>query len=707
MRAACETPKYYSAAASVSIQACERHRSNGWRLAILFGWLLLASAIRSGHAQQIEQTTMIIKATTTVNAAGNARLDATINFNPPRIYDRIKRAYPNLYVLFRDLIASDRANTEIDRSTLHITSDDGSQTIAFKTDALGVAVCKDNTWRIQLAKGETLVTQEGSKVITSLVSSPSVGLIMNGTGVYALPATAHNVKIDTDNHLLTYTLPGQGGAHAKAAGSPQMNLTVRYQPNVMSSVYKVYADPEVANGRYWVAKSIVKNTGSAPMYDLKVSYTLGEFADEGTPEPYTVVPPGGAVVDCYYPLFSSKVAQLKTRTPAHLHIRCEYKDAAGKVYTDEKTELLSILGINQFQFSNLTDAERTDSWFDTNDNYPLLAAYVTKVDDPVKQFAGYVSEVSGGAGAAIDVKSAVKWLEAAYDMELANNIVYQTPSSNSYSQDIKYPRDVFRAKSGTCIDLAILYSSLAESVGLHSYLMLVPGHCFSVIRLPDGQLLPVENTGLGGGDQRMNFEQAVKVAVKEFSDYQQQGLFHFIDVQAEQDQGHIPSPELPALDINFLDTCGIKRLQGLIPPTGRAPENGGQPDGSARPDIAAPPASQTVEDPKGFSGIWKGKMGKVDLTITMDQDNDQADGSLQTEGTINVKGDFKKAAIRENKTIKLHVRAVGDQGKLSIDLNGRRDGGIIKGTGTVVVRGQLDVPLQTINVVWWVQYSGK
>jgi len=55
-------------------------------------------------------------------------------------------------------------------------------------------------------------------------------------------------------------------------------------------------------------------------------------------------------------------------------------------------------------------------------------------------------------------------------MELGNDIVYTTPSGsfltegNSSLQDIKYPRDVFRDRAGTCIDLAITYAALAESV---------------------------------------------------------------------------------------------------------------------------------------------------------------------------------------------------------------------------------------------------
>src|SRR5207302_8123751 len=120
-------------------------------------------------------------------------------------------------------------------------------------------------------------------------------------------------------------------------------------------------------------------------------------------------------------------------------------------------------------------------------------------------------------------EDAMRWLQAAYEMELGNNIVYQTPSGfmtvdRSQGQEIKYPRDVFRDKSGTCVDLAITFAALAETVGLRSNLILLPGHCFAVIRMPGGGLIAVENTGLGGGDQRMSFEQAVKTGSKELQE---------------------------------------------------------------------------------------------------------------------------------------------------------------------------------------------
>jgi hypothetical protein len=121
-------------------------------------------------------------------------------------------------------------------------------------------------------------------------------------------------------------------------------------------------------------------------------------------------------------------------------------------------------------------------------------------------------------------------------MELLNDIVYSTPSGfltkdHSSGQDIKYPRDVFRDKSGTCVDLAITYAALAESVGLKANLMVVPGHTFAVIRLPGGEYLPVENTGLGGGNQRMTFQQAADAGKKELQKYAEDGVFYLVNVE--------------------------------------------------------------------------------------------------------------------------------------------------------------------------------
>ena len=365
------------------------------------------------------------------------------------------------------------------------------------------------------------------------------------------------------------------------AGQAAVEVDLRCKEQLMSALYKIYADPEVGGGAYWVAKAVIRNKGNVPLYDLKVWYKLGDYTEMRVPETYSVVMPGGSVVDLYYPFIASRVTELKTRTPVNLYVKYQYTDPDGKVQTEEMSERLDILGVNQFVWTNLNKDELTDSWFDYFNNASLLAAFVTRMDDAVKQFAGFVSEAAGGAAASAKDDDAIKWLRAAYNLELANNIVYQTPSSfmtvgQGLVQEIKFPRDVFRDKAGTCVDLAITYAAIAEATGLKANLLLLPGHCFAVIELPSGDLLPVENTGLGGGTSRLSFDDAVKIGTKEFNEAVQKGVFYYVDIRQEQTDGRIPNPELPAVPPDFLKSVGISRAGGgTLPPAPPEPPEPG------------------------------------------------------------------------------------------------------------------------------------
>jgi hypothetical protein len=545
----------------------------------LLAIVLLGSFARPLLAQQAEEITINVKGIQTVDLRGNAHVNWSMSFNPARGYDRVRKIYTNLYVLFRD-IGPERAGFEINRDTLKINSDDGQRSITVNADFMGAAVCRNDRWQIQLEPDEQISSQDANRVVTVAQTGAQNGVRMTFINTYILPAGAHEIHLARDTHLLTYSLPA---VKSLAVGKATVDVNVRFKKRLMSAVYKVYGDTQAGDGAYWVAKTIFRNTGKVAIHDLKISYKLGDYTEMSVPEAYSVVAPGGIVVDRYYPLISGRVAELKNLTPLELYIRYQYRDAAGRPYSEERTERLEMLGINQFEFSNLSDEDRTDNWRDYFNNAPLLAAFVTKMDDPVRQFAGYASHRSGLTSPASDPNDAIKWLKAAYEMELGNDIVYTTPSGsfltegNSSLQDIKYPRDVFRDRAGTCIDLAITYAALAESVGLHANLMVVPGHTFAVIRLPNGQLLPVENTGLGGGNQRAGFEKAVEIGMKELQEHFEDGRYYLVDVQKEWDVDRIPTPELKQLATDFLEKSGIRPLDGSAGNAGVGTGGGSRP----------------------------------------------------------------------------------------------------------------------------------
>lgn len=201
-----------------------------------------------------------------------------------------------------------------------------------------------------------------------------------------------------------------------------------------------------------------------------------------------------------------------------------------------------------------------------------MAAYVTHLDDPVKTFAGMVSQLSGGAAAAAKDQDAIQFCKALYDLAIHNKISYQTPSTflveySSLGQDIKFPRDVLKDKAGTCIDLSILFAAVCQAVSLKSYIVVIPGHAFPVIELPSGDILPIESTGLGGPavGKSMSFEQAVEAATQQLSKLEL-GKFFVVNVAELQKQGILP-PELPPLPAAILKDWGYTLPQQTVQQT--------------------------------------------------------------------------------------------------------------------------------------------
>ncbi len=339
----------------------------------------------------------------------------------------------------------------------------------------------------------------------------------------------------------------------------RLSLRIQVKPTIMAATYKVYANRTIEDGAYWVARVIATNTGERPVRDLLIRCRVPGYTEWETGERFPVVYPGSTVVHPYFPILSSTITSLKTRAPATVDISLSYSDTHGTRHTDTITKPMTIFGLNQFEYSSLTEEENTGSWYDNFSNANLLAAYVTRADPPVKAFAGLVSR--SGVPSALSDKAAVRFMRDLFNTMIAYHFAYQTPSGflidRHATQDIKFPRDVLRDRSGTCIDLAIFYASVCESVGLKSNLMLIPGHCFPVIELPSGSVLPIEATMIGGdATGRQTFDDAMKQGARNLQENMMKPHY-LIDVTDKWQQG-IVNPELPPLPADVLKRWGYR-----------------------------------------------------------------------------------------------------------------------------------------------------
>jgi hypothetical protein len=136
-----------------------------------------------------------------------------------------------------------------------------------------------------------------------------------------------------------------------------------------------------------------------------------------------------------------------------------------------------------------------DEWRDDGEDHRWLPSFVlprdpavlkvidaaqrylrTLLDDCAAGFDGY-QRLDGDDGNAADVVDPqVQAVWAALQHDLPMNYINPPPSYTSQSQRLRSPSEVFRGRAATCIDLALLFASCLEFVGIYPVVFLVTGH---------------------------------------------------------------------------------------------------------------------------------------------------------------------------------------------------------------------------------------
>jgi hypothetical protein len=131
----------------------------------------------------------------------------------------------------------------------------------------------------------------------------------------------------------------------------------------MSFGYKVYANPQVNAGKYFLSKVVLKNSGGKPIHDLTVSYQVPDYIPWTTPEVSGDLPPGNSVVELYYPKFPERITHLANQTPATLEIKLQWREEEGGLREQVLRDDFLIYGVNEVQYSDLP-AEDMLTWYD-------------------------------------------------------------------------------------------------------------------------------------------------------------------------------------------------------------------------------------------------------------------------------------------------------------------------------------------------------
>jgi hypothetical protein len=383
--------------------------------------------------------------------------------------------------------------------------------------------------------------------------------------------------------------------------------------SVMSFGYKVYANPQVGEGRYFLSKLVLKNIGGRPIRDLTVSYQVPDYIPWTTPEVSSVLPAGTSAVAVYYPKFPERIAHLANQTTASLEIKLQWRDDTGpreQVLRDDFT----IYGVNEVQYSDLP-ADDMLTWYDQWNLAQFIVCMVTPNDPIVKEYAAAITKRLGGtlAGATQDPDQVAELMKATYNYMRETGMRYASAEGVPVSigdvktlvQTVRLPRDVITSNNGLCIELAILWASILDQLGCQTFIVMRPGHAFTIVQAGD-KYFPVECTAITpkavGATADVPFEKAVEMASE---DLQKQQYKIFFSVQQYRSQGYA-SPELPDVDVDKVKAMIASREREEVEATKNVAQNENQNQGPPQEggDAAQgqnPPAQTQTQSQQGMS----------------------------------------------------------------------------------------------------------
>ncbi len=191
-------------------------------------------------------------------------------------------------------------------------------------------------------------------------------------------------------------------------------------------------------------------------------------------------------------------------------VNTTFKVTVNGTALDENTDTYVMRSINDCPFYVLLDEDGEEfddfSWLFAayvNENHPEVDVILKEALDSglVSSFTGYQSE---------DPKEVMMQVFAVWNALQRRGIKYSdvsttTPSKFVVTQTVRFLDDSIAATQANCVDGSVLMASVLQKIGINSYLVMIPGHCFLAFDAGDDEnakRIGLETTMLG--DDELN-----------------------------------------------------------------------------------------------------------------------------------------------------------------------------------------------------------
>ncbi len=280
------------------------------------------------------------------------------------------------------------------------------------------------------------------------------------------------------------------------------------------------------NGRDSLGLLTLSNTGNDAAQNTKVTISSPEgYFDDSTLNFDTVsTNPVNKEIKLN---FREKILQLSDKTKIGITFDISFQNSANQPYSLKESSTLDVYGRNSL----------------LGGTYPYsYTAYVNPHQPIIRKFA---SQSTSGLAAGTDFGNQV-------EQDLAALWLFQSLKSYgiAYVNDVQTvgdyvqtPIETFERKNGDCEDLAILYASMLDSVGIEPVIVTIPGHVFSgYMNIQGSYVVPIETTA-------PDFQSAKILGLQEYQDNQKAGKLTAIRPrQYRQDYGEVlfsTEPQIP------------------------------------------------------------------------------------------------------------------------------------------------------------------
>jgi hypothetical protein len=203
---------------------------------------------------------------------------------------------------------------------------------------------------------------------------------------------------------------------------------------------------------------------------------------------------GGQKTQHIYLNFNDNVLEISDATSIPVSILVEYYDSFNIKHQEFVSSSMQVLGRNSL----------------SRGYGKPYSAYVTPLHPLIREFA---SKSTSGLSAALNNEQqtlAARWLfesMRSYGIDYVNDVV-------NIGDYVQFPYETMKNKNGDCEDLAILYASLLESVGIEAVIIRYPEHVLAGYINKMGYLVPVETTLVNSG-----FDAAISTGLSEYNQH--------------------------------------------------------------------------------------------------------------------------------------------------------------------------------------------